>query len=376
MSEKVLFVDDEPSVLDGIRRQLRKVADMATATGGEEGLQLVRESGPFAVVVADMRMPKMNGAEFLSKVRELSPDTVRVILSGQADLESTIAAVNSGRIFRFLTKPCPAEELWETVKAGIDQYRLINVERDLLEKTLSGAVTMLTEILGITNPAAFGRASRIRRYAESMGDALGLQNDWQFRLAAMLSQIGCITLPADTLAKIYAGQALSSEEKRLNEGHPEIAGRLLASIPRLDGVAAMIRGQCQAADTTALPGDCAQWPPEVLGAQILRIAAEFDRLTGSGVKREDVLRKLAQGTAPQIATAMAAVPVAREEVQNKLVKVGQLVIGMILDEDLMSTNGIRLIPRGQEITQSTITRLRGVAEGVGIVEPFRVNVFV
>lgn len=375
MSEKVLFVDDEPSVLDGIRRQLRKLVELETAVGGEEGLAKLQESGPFAVVVADMRMPRMNGAEFLSKVRELSPDTMRVILSGQADLESTIAAVNSGRIYRFLTKPCPAEELWETVKAGMDQYRLINVERELLDKTLSGAVNMLTEILGITNPAAFSRASRVRRYAESMGSALGLDNNWEFKLATMLSQIGCITLPGDTLAKVYAGQALSSEETRLYDGHPDIAGRLLVSIPRLEGVAEMIKGQCQAAVTT-LPDDCGQWPPQVLGAQVLRTAAEFDRLIGSGVKREDALRKLQPGTAQLIAAALAQVSITREEAQTKSVKVGQLVIGMLLDEDLVTTNGMRLMPKGQEITQSTITRLHAIAQGVGIVEPFRVTVFV
>lgn len=374
MTANVLFVDDEPSVLDGIRRQLRKLVNVVTAVGGEEGLDRVREAGPFAVVVADMRMPYMNGAEFLAKVRQLSPDTVRVILSGQADLDSTIAAVNSGQLFRFLTKPCPTEELWATVEAGIEHYRLVHVERELLEKTLSGAVKMLTEILGMTNPAAFNRASRIRRYAEDMGKSLRIGDDWQFRLAAMLSQIGCITLPSDTLAKVYAGQPLFAEEMELFDGHPEIAGKLLASIPRLDGVAEMITGQCQPCDAAALPDDVEEWQPMVLGAEVLRLAAEFDRRICSGTSPADAAGELGACVPQPIAEALRQVKATRDEVETKPVKIGELVIGMVLDEDLMSANGMRLMSAGQEITQSTIIRLRSIAQGVGIAEPFRVRV--
>ena len=374
MTEGVLFVDDEPSILDGIRRQLRKHVKIDTAESGADGLKMVCESGPFAVVVADMRMPNMDGAEFLTKVRQISPDTVRVVLSGQADLNSTIEAVNSGQLFRFLTKPCATEELWATVKAGIDQYRLVNVERELLENTLSGAVNMLTEILGMTNPAAFSRALRIRRYAEDIAESLGIEESWQFRLAAMLSQIGCITLPGDTLAKVYAGQELNPEESRLYDGHPEIAGRLLTSIPRLEGVAQMIAEQGHPCDASSLAENVREWEPKVLGAEILRIAAEFDRLVCSGTGPAGAARKLGAGIPQQIAEALKQVKVAKDEVETRLVKVGELMIGMVLDEDLMSAGGMRLMPAGQEITESTIIRLRSVAEGVGIAEPFRVQV--
>src|SRR5208282_5972980 len=100
MSERVLFVDDEPQVLEGIQRSLRKQVAIHTATSGAEGLRLLSEMGPFAVVVSDMRMPIMSGAQFLARVREQTPDTVRMILSGHADLAATIAAVNEGHIYR------------------------------------------------------------------------------------------------------------------------------------------------------------------------------------------------------------------------------------------------------------------------------------
>ena len=142
MSERVLFVDDEPQVLDGIQRSLRKHIDVQTAASGADGLRLLAEAGPFALVVSDMRMPNMDGAQFLAKAREKSPDTVRMILSGQADLEATIAAVNEGHIYRFLSKPCPADKLLAAIEDGLNQHRLLTAEKVLLEQTLSGCVTM------------------------------------------------------------------------------------------------------------------------------------------------------------------------------------------------------------------------------------------
>jgi len=377
MNVRVLFVDDEPNILDGIRRQLRKKLVIETATSGEEGLQKIAESAPFAVVVSDMRMPGINGSQFLAEVRKTSPDSVRMILSGQAELESTIEAVNEGHIFGFLTKPCSSESLFAAVDAGIEQYRLILAERELLEQTLSGAVKMLTEILGMTNPAAFSRASRIQRYARDMAIELGIADDWQFRLATMLSQIGCITLPSDTLARTYAGQDLSAEEQAIYDSHPKLAGKLLASIPRLEGVAEMISCQLQQFDLSALPEDVREWDSKMLGTLVLRASTDLDDLVASGHpadKAISALQKKTQVFPEQLRQALRLVKIAKGQVETKLVKASQLVIGMILDEDMMSANGMRLIPSGQEVTQTILVRLRSISEGVGIIEPFRVKV--
>lgn len=131
-SSRVLFVDDEPNLLDAIRRQFRRRAEVLTATSAAQGLEIVRHRGPIAVVVTDMRMPEIGGAQFLAHVRDLSPDTVRIVLSGQADLQETIDAVNDGRIFRFVVKPCAPEVLWEAVAAGMQLYRMLTAGRDLM----------------------------------------------------------------------------------------------------------------------------------------------------------------------------------------------------------------------------------------------------
>jgi DNA-binding NtrC family response regulator len=107
MTEKILFVDDEPNVQESIKRQLHKRFEIATAEGADEALRILKEKGPFAVIVSDMRMPHMTGVEILALTKDLYPDMARLMLTGNADQESATEAVNTVQIFRFLTKPCP-----------------------------------------------------------------------------------------------------------------------------------------------------------------------------------------------------------------------------------------------------------------------------
>ncbi len=101
------------------------------------------------------------------------------------------------------------------------QYRLINAEKELLEQTLRGAIHVLCEVLGFTNPAAFGRAMRLRNFAQHVAKKLELKSSWQFEIAAMLSQLGCVTLPPDLMNAAYAGERLSPEEQKKTTPTPQ-----------------------------------------------------------------------------------------------------------------------------------------------------------
>lgn len=119
---KVLLVDDEPQLLAGLRIHVRREYDVYAAPGGAEALEIIREHGPFAVIVSDMRMPRMDGVEFLREARAVTPKTVRILLTGYADVESAIGAVNDGKIFRFLTKPCPPPQLLQAIGEAVAEY--------------------------------------------------------------------------------------------------------------------------------------------------------------------------------------------------------------------------------------------------------------
>jgi response regulator RpfG family c-di-GMP phosphodiesterase len=377
VSERVLFVDDELQVLDAVQRSLRKQVDLKTASGGLEGLRILREEGPFALVVSDMRMPVMNGAQFLAKVRELEPDTVRMILSGQADLDATIAAVNEGHIYRFLCKPCPPDQLLAAVQDGLGQHRLLNAEKRLLEQTLGGAVKMLIEMLGMVNPAASSRAARLHRYVTDLSSALGMPGQWQWGLAAQVSQIGCVALSQDILFKVEVGQTLTEEERHLYASHPDVAAKLLAAIPRLEDVAAIVASQANPLNFAGMPDDLRQWDIRSAGELLLRTSMEYDRLLSRGLKSDavtDSLRASKYGLPPSVLKALLCLSTAGPERIVRQIRLRDLAIGMILDEDLVSAKGIRLVPSGAEVTRTLMIRLTSIAAGVGVSEPFRVRV--
>jgi CheY-like chemotaxis protein len=377
MDESVLFVDDEPHLLEGITRALRNRFDVHTATSGDEGLRVLEAGGPFAVVVSDMRMPGMDGVQFLAKARDLCPDTVRIILSGQADMAATIAAVNEGNIFRFLSKPCDAQVLRAAVGTGVEQYRLVIGERVLLEQTLSGAVDMLVEILGAVNPAASARARRLQRYVIALSVALGLRTRWQWPLAALVSQIGCVSLSKDTLSKVEADEPLSEEEQSLYDSHPQVAGQMLAAIPRLEEVALIVAGQNESLVSLEAPANALQWNVCTAGRILLRAATEFDRQVLRGISPLVMLATLkaaGTGLSDAVIAAMADMAVSGRSHVMRRVRLLDLSAGMVLDEALVTKSGACLVPAGQEVTQNLLLRLRSIAPNVQLQEPFRVQV--
>ena len=233
---RVLCVDDEPRLLDGLKLVLRREYEVLTAKGGTEGIALFQSSQPIEVVLSDMRMPGMSGGAFLARIRELDPTSVRMLLTGHADIEAAASAVNEGQLFRFMTKPCPPATLLACFDAALAQRRLLLAERELLEKTLHGCVSALVEVLGLAQPAAFGKAMRLKSLVSRVDQRLGVKEWWSVEVAALLSQLGWIALPAELIDKLPQNGALSESERAMVDDLPSMARRLLANIPRLSAV--------------------------------------------------------------------------------------------------------------------------------------------
>ena len=131
---KILFVDDEESILRGVKLNLGRTYDISTASSGRDALSLLEEEEPFQVIVSDFAMPGMNGADFLEKVREQDKEVVTLLLTGQANFDDLCEVVRRGEIFRLLGKPCPPEILSRNLEQALKQYALIRSEKELLEK--------------------------------------------------------------------------------------------------------------------------------------------------------------------------------------------------------------------------------------------------
>jgi signal transduction histidine kinase len=143
MTDKILCVDDDANLLAGIRRNMSRQFQLDVATGGAEALELMARRGPYAVVVTDMRMPHMNGVEFLNTCRERFPDVVRIMMTVASDQETAVQAVNLGHVFKFLNKPCPPEMLATVIENALRQYRLVMTQRQMVQLELQHAEKMV-----------------------------------------------------------------------------------------------------------------------------------------------------------------------------------------------------------------------------------------
>ncbi len=359
----VLCVDDEPRVLEGLKLTLRRSYDVATATSGAAGLDKLQEMSGTAVVISDMRMPGMDGATFLTKVRELWPDATRLLLTGEPGRDAAVAAVNEGQIFRFLTKPCAPDKLIAAVEAAVRQHQLVTAEKELLQKTVLGSIRALVDVLGIVNPIAFGRGSRIKRLASQLAAAAGLQPSWELEAAALLSQIGYVSLPVELVEKAVTGETLNSDEALLLRETPKVTQGILARIPRLENVAAILScANYLQADKEPRNAEVAE------NAAVLMHVLEFDSLMSRGENAETAIATLRARFGAKHHSMLNHLAELQGTVvggpQLREIRLREVSPGMILLDELRTDLGTLLVSRGYEISQSFIDRMRNFGPGL------------
>jgi response regulator RpfG family c-di-GMP phosphodiesterase len=357
----VLCVDDEPQVLEGLRLHLKQRYTVHLGGSGAEGLEILRDTRNIAVILSDMRMPVMDGAKFLSAARTAAPEAVRMLLTGYTDMQSAIAAVNEGQIFRFISKPCPPDQLLAAFGAAVTQHQLIVAEKVLLQQTLLGCVESMVKVLSITKPMAFGRALRLRAKIRSVLQFLLWGDQWQIEAAAVLSQLGIVTLPEETLMKLNEGETLDDSDRREIAASIDTSTQMLENIPRLEPVleilahlAGAIRGEPVFGKTI---------PP---GALLLRIVLEWDALEAQGYTQAQALAKLRNADGEYDAELLERLGGMQPVAGNKSAAIEtaprDLVAGMVLAEDLVRKNGVVILPRGFEIDRGLLDHIHTFAD--------------
>jgi CheY-like chemotaxis protein len=377
MNRKILFVDDDINILNAHRRNLRSKFELLFAGSGAEGLEVLKKSAPLAAVVSDFRMPEMDGITFLSKVRLNSKDTVRVMLTGYADVQSAINAVNEGNIFRFLTKPCQPDVLIKTLEAAVEQYQLVNAERELLDHTFKGTLKVLIDILAVVNPVAFSKAGRLRNIIKELGNNLNSDLKWKLEIAALLSQIGCITLPAEILEKNNKRISLTPKEEELFLSHPQVGKSLLINIPRLEEIAEAIAYQEKSYKKfNNTEEDNKSKNIEVI-AKLLKHAVDLDKIRESEKSAESFGKKQEHKTESAHgvkANSETYIDLERKYIVKELL-VKNLKPGMILVEDILDKSDVPIVAKGTEISEVLILRLANFISLKRISEPISVFVF-
>ena len=375
MTNKILLVDDNKAMLSTYQRNLNRSFDVYTASSGAKGINLIKEQGPFAVVVSEFSMPDMNGIQVLTKVREITPDTVRIMHTNEVDVRVLVDAINKGNIFRFLIKPCLLECFAENLEAGVEQYRHILSDREMVEKSLKGGIKLLTEVLA-ANPVVFPLASRIQDMVIRLAVRLNIEKSWEIEVIGLLSLIGCVKIPAEILKKKYSGAVLTPEENETYLAHPQIGGKILDNIPRVEQTAEAIRYQMKQYDGGGLPVNSTRGNNIPVAARILKVVCDYELHTTAGknpIEAVNLMKSNQHWYDPEVfATLKTEIQKVKEGLFIRSVFLKDVGIGMILADDIIDKKGALLVSKGQEITEVLKMRLFSYAQLGTVSEPIKI----
>ncbi|MDO8607621.1 MAG: response regulator [Phaeospirillum sp.] len=384
MDERILVIDDDHHLLSALRRQLSDTFDVTTAQGGAEALEAIQAATvaqtPFALALCDMRMPGMDGIETLKRIRDLAPDTVRIMLTGNADQQTAIEAINQGNIFRFYTKPYPVDQLREGLLAGCEQYRLVTAEKELLEKTLTGAIKVLVEIASMNDAVVAGLATRLREWVRLLTTEFKMPQRWQLDIAATLVPVGQVAIPPELVAKKRSGEPLTELEQSMFERNPEAARNLVAHIPRLAKVAEIIYLQDRGFDGSGFPADGPVGNDIPLDARLLKILKDLAEATEGGPLTKAAFAILDKRRSqydplllPKVRACLERVvemmPSASMEVPLASLRTGQLVLS-----DIKLANGHLILAANTQLSGAQIERLQNLRKIFTFIEPIKVRV--
>jgi len=360
---RVLVVDDDNLLIKIFQNAVDSTKyTVDAAVNAELAFEILKEADqPHEIVVSDMLMPGMGGGEFLHQLKKLYPETVRILLTGSSNVEAITEAINTADIFRFLQKPIDATHLNKTLRVALEQHQLLVSEKDLLQKTLVQSVSALVTILEVTNGIAFALTDHIRQYSLIIGKNLNTQKIWGLEMAALLSQVGCISVPELVLERFYWGEILSPKETSMIQNQGSVGRKIIANIPRLEEVAAVVEAANHPVDLKAYQcGDVV-----AKHAAIIRASAEFDILARRGRSLDEIRAHFekAKHFYPEelLAELEKLEPIEQREAVVEL-GVDKIKNGMYIEEDVKNSKGMLIVSRGYRINEAVRNRLINFSE--------------
>lgn len=377
---KILCVDDEPNVLDAFKRQLRGKFNLEVCNSPQRALELLQGGERFSVIVSDMRMPGMDGISFLKQAQERSPHSVRVMLTGNADQATVSQAINQGNVFRFLNKPCSPEQMEQVLNASVEQYKLIHAEKELLQKTLSGSVKLLSDVLSMSDPSAFGQSAALREPLKKAAEIIGLSNVWELELAVMLAPIGWVAVSDDVRTRHRSGEPLSPAEREQVLMVPTRGRDLIRNIPRLENVAKIIQYTRKHYDGTGTPLDNIKGEEIPLGARLIRIVQDMVQLETTGIAPTAALKALLvrKGVYDSaiIQKLMAHATQTGQQTEAPLhyeITAKELCVGHRLMANLLCNDGRLLLNAGTYVSELLLESIQNYANSTGLKAPILVD---
>jgi response regulator RpfG family c-di-GMP phosphodiesterase len=407
----LLFVDDEINILNALRRLFRPHGyRILIADSGAKGLEILAQES-VDLVISDMRMPVMDGARFLAQVKVRSPGSVRILLTGYADMESTIAAINQGEIYRYITKPWEDEEVVALVAGALEIKRLerdklrlealtkrqndelnalnatleqrvlertsalqktmlaLNLTSDKLKKNFITSIKVFSNLMELREGMVAGRARRVADHAFKVARQMKLSDveAQECMIAGLLHEIGKFGLPDHLLHKAFS--QLNSEERVLVMKHPIKGQTALMALEQLSGAAKLIRHQHERYDGMGYPDGLSGLNiPQ--GARILAVAVDYEALLcgqlGGQVMRPEQARaflleardKRYDPAVVEQFVKLVSGDALTEVVAETVMQTQQLKAGMILSRDIINRDGVLLLSKDHLLDERVIQQLR------------------
>jgi len=399
----VLCVDDEPNILSALRRVLRGPGyRVLTAGSGAEALALLAQQ-PVDLLISDMRMPVMDGAQLLEQVHARWPQVLRMLLTGHADMGSTVAAINRGRILRYIHKPWDEQELLDATRDALEllalqrekarlealtvtqneALRCLNAELESrvkartleledanvrLRRSYLNSIKVFSNLLELRGDQFAGHGRRVAALARRIARTMGLTEDEvvQIFVAGLLHDIGQIGVADQLLGKPLA--RYTPAELALYHQHPAQAEQSLMALEDMQPIVVLIRAHHERFDGQGFPDKLAG-DAIPLGARILAVADAFDdlqtgHLVDPGVKAKDAIMLLRHSSGTQFDPAVIDVfcrviePERPKVPESMAIGTAALEPDMVLAADLVSRRGILMLTAGQRMTASLIARIR------------------
>lgn len=264
---KVLIVDDEANLLRSLQRNLRRLYDVTIAEGGIAGFEQVLQNGPFAVIVTDLQMPDVDGTQVLEMARIISPDTYRIMLTGNVKGNIPLYGPDNRPWFSVVNKPCTTEKLCEFLNEGIDHYGIATSTK---QEPSSNSASNSDAPIEAARRDAVGRSQRLRRLVRCLGSSLKLIETYQYELAGLLCQVACLITPESVGP--MGNWPCSDQWQQFLQQQSQLSSEIIRRIPRLAGVADMVRFQY----AEEIPENTSTSVQR--GARIIRMLTDYDVL--------------------------------------------------------------------------------------------------
>ncbi|WP_404309005.1 response regulator [Neorhodopirellula lusitana] len=358
MAKKILFVDDDPILLgilsDTARKHLDGDFEVQTAEGGRSAIEIANSLGPFSVVLVDMQMPNLNGIETIGHLRTNMPQAIFVMLTANLELGTAIQAVNEGKVFKFLAKPCQPNEIISTIMAAQAEHASLVSAKDLLSGTIAGTLDLMTDLIEMPDGRHIDTA-RLLESTNALAAKMSIDLGWEERIAARVFLVGIAMLSPSEAERFENLEPCSDGHKELLTKVCMNSAGLLKKIPRFNWIVDLLR-LVPKADKYREAGSRAE-----VSALLLRVVFYWNHLTMKGMRVEDALASICS-TIPNLPRdlirAIESLNDNRDALCVKTLAIPELKAGMIPYESISNGLGCTVVRAGRRLTPKMIENLR------------------